>query len=107
MKNIKKYIILSTILLAGSSCSHKDLARTLRYSDNRPVQVNEIRFQELQEMKHGESCGYNLLDAIPIFGDASIVRAAQSGEVNKVTYIGETGFWTFPFSKSCTVVYGE
>jgi hypothetical protein len=107
MKNVKKYVILSAILFASASCSYKDLARTLRYSDNRPVRVDEIRFQELQKMKHGESCGYNLLYAVPIFGDSSIVRAAQNGEVNKVTYIGETGFWTFPFSQTCTVVYGE
>lgn len=107
MKNIKKYTIIFVALLACVSCSHKDLARTLRYSDNRPVSVDEIRFQELQKMKHGESCGYNLLYTIPIFGDASIIRAAQKGEVNKVSYIGETGFWTFPFSQTCTVVYGE
>ncbi len=102
-----KYIFTIIALLAISSCSHKDLARTLRYSDNRPVGVDAIRFQDLQQMKNGESCGYNLFYFIPMFGDSSIIRAAQAGEVNRIKYIGETGFWTFPFSQTCTVVYGD
>ena len=106
---MKKFILsLSIITLTLlSSCSHKDLAKTLRYADNRPVGVENIRFQELQTMKHGKACGYNFLYILPIFGNSSILTAAEDGEVNNIKLIGETGFWTFPFSQNCTVVYGD
>lgn len=101
--------LLLTLFLASTlaSCVSKDLAKTLQYSDNRPVSLEDIRFQELQKMKHGESCSYNLLYVIPIFGNSSLITAAQKGEVNVIKYVGETGFWTFPFSRTCTVVYGS
>ena len=102
-----KKTISIILLLIMTSCSHKDLARTLQYSDERPVSLTDISFQNLQKMKHGKSCSYKFLFFLPILGDSSLLTAAQNGEVNKIKYIGETGYWTFPFSKSCTVVYGE
>jgi hypothetical protein len=58
-------------------------------------------------MKHGKACSYNLLYVVHVFGNSSILTAAEDGEVNNVKLIDETGFWTFPFSKICTVVYGN
>jgi hypothetical protein len=104
---MKKYLGVLLALFAASSCSYKDLAKNLRYADNRPVGVENIRFQELQTMKHGKSCSYDFLYVLPVFGNSSVITAAENGEVNNVKLIGETGFWTFPFSKVCTVVYGE
>ena len=104
---MKKYLIILLLSIALTSCSYKDLAKTLRYADNRPVGVENIKFKDLQTMKHGKACGYNLLYILPVFGNTSIITAAENGEVNNVKLIGETGFWTFPFSKSCTVVYGN
>lgn len=83
------------------------MAKTLRYADNRPVGVENIKFQDLQKMKHGEACGYDFLYFIPLFGNTSIISAAEAGKINNVRLIGETGFWTFPFSRNCTKVYGD
>ncbi|MBU6338376.1 MAG: hypothetical protein KGQ36_00160 [Rickettsiales bacterium] len=102
-----KYLLILLLSLGLASCSHKDLAKTLRYADNKPVGVENIRFQELQTMKNGRACSYNLLYILPIFGNSSIITAAENGKVNNVRLIGETGFWTFPFSQVCTVVYGN
>lgn len=100
-------ILLASSLLLISSCAYKDMSKNLRYADNRPVGVENIRFQELQTMKHGKACGYNFLYVLPVFGNSSLITAAENGEVNNVKLIGETGFWTFPFSRTCTVVYGN
>lgn len=105
MRNKFLIALLASILL--SSCAYKDMAKTLRYADNRPVGVENIKFKELQKMKRGRACSYSFLYLIPMFGDSSILSAAESGQINNVRLIGETGFWTFPFSQSCTVVYGE
>lgn len=104
---MKKYLVILLGLFFVSSCAYKDMARNLRYSDNRPVGVENIKFQKLQTMKHGKACGYNFLYILPVFGNSSIITAAENGEVDNVKLIGETGFWTFPFSKTCTVVYGD
>ena len=103
---MKKILIIIALFLA-QSCSHKDLAKTLQYSDNRPVSLEDVRFQKLQQMKHGKACSYKFLFFLPILGDSSLLTAAHNGEVNQIKYVGETGYWTFPFSKSCTVVYGS
>ena len=58
-------------------------------------------------MKKGKACTVNLLYVIPLFGDGSIIRAAEKGKVNNVELIGETGWWYFPFCTVCTVVYGD
>jgi TRL-like protein family len=100
-----KYLI-TLILLLSTSCSYTDTAKNLRYADNRPVSISDIKFQELQAMKHGKSCGYSFL-FIPMFGNRSLITAAESGNINNVKLIGETGFWAFPFSQTCTIVYGS
>ena len=104
---MKKYLAALALVSTLTSCSQVDLAKTLRYNDNRPVALGDIQFQNLQKMNHGESCGYNFLYVLPIFGNSSILTAAQKGKVNNVKFIGETGFWTFPFNQVCTVVYGD
>jgi hypothetical protein len=102
-----KYLAILLLSLGLASCSHKDLAKNLRYADNRPVGVENIKFQELQTMKSGKSCSYSFLYIVPVFGNSSIITAAEKGKLNNVKLIGETGFWTFPFSQVCTVVYGN
>lgn len=100
-------LVMTTFLLSGCATSTKDLARTLRYADNRPVGVENIKFQELQNMKRGDACTWNFLFFLPVYGDGSIITAADEGEVNSVQLIGETGYWFFPMNKNCTVVYGD
>ena len=104
MKKLYSILILLGLL---TSCVTKDLAKTLQYSDNRSVSLEDIRFKELQKMKNGQACSWNFLYFLPVFGNSSLITAAQNGEVNIIKYVGETGFWTFPFSRSCTVVYGD
>lgn len=105
---MKIKILLPLLLLFTASCVHQDLSKTLRhsYAGGEKLGVNNINFKELNSMKRGESCLFRVLYLIP-FGDDSIITATRKGQIDNVTYIGETGFWGFPFSKSCTVVFGS
>jgi len=105
---MKKFIAIIVMIFGVTGCaSTKDLAKTLRYADNSPVGVSNIKFIDLDSMKKGSSCTFNLLYFIPLFGDGSIITAAEKGEINTVELIRETGYWYFPFSTDCTVVYGD
>jgi hypothetical protein len=106
--NMRKLIVILVLLSAISGCiPTRDLARSLRYPNNDPVGVENIKFVELDTMKKGKACTVNLLYVIPLFGDGSIIKAAEKGKVNNVELIGETGWWYFPFCTVCTVVYGD
>ena len=105
---MRKLIIILALLAAISGCiPSKDLAKSLRYSNNDPVGVENIKFVDLEKMKKGKACTFNFLYVIPLFGDGSIIRAAENGKINTVELIGETGWWYFPFCTACTVVYGD
>ncbi len=105
---IKIKIVLSLLLLSLTSCVHQDLSKTLRhaYDSGEKIGVSNISYDKLKEMKKGEACLFRLLYLIPV-GDDSTMTAAFNGKIDKIVYVGETGFWGFPFSKSCTVVYGK
>ena len=106
---MKKILILA-LLISLSACGNtKDLARTLKYADSgRSVGIDSINFKELKQMKRGQTCTWNFLFIFPIFGDGSILTAAEKGDINNVQLIGETGYWYGGIiSKSCTVVYGD
>lgn len=98
--------VIFTTLISGCA-STEDLAKTLRYANNNPVGIDHIKFQEINTMRRGTACTWNFLYFIPLFGDASIITAADNGKIDTVVLIGETGRWYFPFSKNCTVVFGE
>jgi hypothetical protein len=101
-------VMMSTMVQVISGCvTTKDLAKTLRYANNTPVGVDNIKFIELEKMKRGEACTINLFYFIPIYGDGSIITAAKEGKINTIELIGETGHWYFPFSRDCTVVFGD
>jgi hypothetical protein len=103
-----KHVIVAAIALALAACvSTKDLSHTLRYADNKPVGVENIRFMELERMKRGKACTVNLFYVLPLYGDGSIITAAEAGHINRVKLVGETGHWYFPFNTDCTVVFGE
>lgn len=94
-------------MFSGCATVTKDLAQTLRYADGRSVGVKNINFKELQTRKRGEACTWNILFFVPMYGDGSIITAADNGNINNVELVGETGIWYFPFNKNCTVVYGD
>ncbi len=106
---MKIKLLLATLLMLGfASCVHQDLSKTLRYSNSpnsEKIGIGNLQYQVLKNMKRGEACLYRILYVIPV-GDDSTMSAAFDGDIGNVTYIGETGFWGFPFSRSCTVVYG-
>lgn len=112
---LKRAATLSAMALAStlsigslSGCvTSVDLAKTLRYSNNTPVAVDDIQFKQLTEMKRGNACTWNFLYIFPIYGDGSIITAADEGEINSVELIGQTGKWYFPMTKNCTVVFGD
>lgn len=105
MKNL--ILLLLFVSLTGCATVTKDLARTLRYADGGLVGVKNIEFKELQSRKRGEACTWNLFYFLPLYGDGSILSAADQGKINNVELIGETGLWYFPFNKNCTIVYGD
>jgi len=101
-------VMMSSMVAVITGCvTTKDLAKTLRYANNTPVGVDNIKFIELEKMKRGEACTINLFYFIPIYGDGSIITAAKEGKINTIELIGETGHWYFPFSRDCTVVFGD
>ena len=103
-----KQALLAAFAVSISACVNtKDLARTLRYADNKPVGVEHIRFVELERMKRGTACTVNFLYILPLYGDGSVITAADNGKINDVHLIGETGRWYFPFNTDCTVVFGD
>ncbi|MCB1984264.1 MAG: hypothetical protein H6936_16210 [Burkholderiales bacterium] len=104
---MKLLILLFAIMISGCATVTKDLAQTLRYSDGKVVGVKNINFKELQSRKRGEACTWNILFFIPMYGDGSIITAADNGDINNVELVGETGIWYFPFNKNCTVVFGD
>lgn len=105
---MKKMIMAMLLISLTSGCaSTNDLAQTLRYSDNNPVGVENIEFRELNTMKRGEACTWNIFYFLPLQGDGSIITAANNGDINNVELIGKTGSWYFPFSRNCTVVFGD
>ncbi len=105
---MKKIIVfLGLLSLSGCATVTKDLAKTLRYAEGKTVGIKNINFKELQSRKRGEACTVNMLLFLPIYGDGSIISAADQGNVNNVELIGETGKWYFPFNRNCTVVYGD
>jgi hypothetical protein len=104
-----KHVLLAAALgVATAGCATtKDLAQTLRYADNRPVGVANIKFVDLEHMKRGTACTWNLAFVLPVYGDGSIITAADAGRINTVQLIGETGKWFGPVSRNCTVVFGD
>jgi hypothetical protein len=105
---VKKLMLAAAIAATTTGCvTTKDLAQTLRYADNKPVGVENIRFVDLQKMRRGKACTVNMLFFLPIYGDGSLITAAEDGKINTVQLIGETGKWYFPFNTNCTVVYGD
>ena len=104
---MNKILLLAALVLSGCATVTKDLAQTLRYSDGKVVGVKNIDFKELQTRQRGEACTWNLLFVIPMYGDGSIITAADHGNINNVELVGETGVWYFPVNKNCTVVFGH
>lgn len=99
--------IILGFLASGCATVTTDLAKTLRYADGSYVGINNIEFKELQTRKKGEACTWNLFFVLPLYGDGSILSAADQGNINNVELVGETGLWYFPVNKNCTVVYGD
>lgn len=94
--------------LALTGCvSSKDLAKTLRYADERAISVADFKFAELGKLSQGEACTLNFLNWLPLWGDGSLITAVKRGKINRIHYIGETGYWYFPFNTNCTVVFGS
>ncbi len=103
----KLLAILAMVSCIAGCATTKDLAKTLRYANNTPVGAENIKFIELDRMKRGTACTLNLFYFLPVYGDGSIIAAADDGKINTVELIGETGRWYFPFSTNCTVVFGD
>lgn len=53
------------------------------------------------------ACTVNFAWVVPLYGDGSIITAAEAGKINTAELIGETGRWYFPFNTNCTVVFGD
>lgn len=105
---MKRFLLAAGMLLALGGCtSSKDLAKTLRYADQRAVAVEQFDFTELDKLERGEACTVNFLNFLPLFGDGSLITAVEKAKISRIRYVGETGYWYFPFCTHCTVVFGE
>ena len=100
-------LVAAATVMTTACVNTKDLARPLHYADNKPVGVENIRFVELEHMKRGKACTVNFLYVVPLYGDGSVITAADNGQINNVQLIGETGHWYFPLNTDCTVVFGD
>ena len=109
MKYTRITSIIALLFFLGSCGNTRDLAETLRFSGSKSaVGVDQINFKDLKQMKKGEACTWHLFFIIPIFGDGSIITAAEKAGINNVQLIGQTGFWYGGVvNKNCTVVYGD
>jgi hypothetical protein len=107
MKMQRLLLPLVAVVALSGCVSTKDLAKTLRYADQRAISVGEFQFAELGQLRKGKACTVNFMNWLPLFGDGSLITAVESGEINQIRYIGETGYWYFPFSTNCTVVFGD
>jgi hypothetical protein len=109
---MKKLILASSLIAAvslssGCAIAGKDMATNLRYANNKPVGIENIKFKDLMKMRRGDAYTKNFLYFFPIYGDGSIITAATNGGVNSVQLVGETEHWYGPFSSNCTVVFGD
>lgn len=105
---MSRYLLaIAVVAITGCASVTKDISHTLRYADGTIVGIHNVDYQDLQARPRGEACTWNLLFAFPLFGDGSVITAANNGSVNDVDLVGETGVWYFPFNKNCTVVYGQ
>jgi hypothetical protein len=106
--NSRMMILPLAAALALTGCvNSKDLAKTLRYADERAISVADFKFADLGKLSKGEACTVNFMNWLPLWGDGSLITAIERGKINRIHYIGETGYWYFPFSTNCTVVFGS
>ncbi len=58
-------------------------------------------------LKEGEACGVYILGLFGPFGDARIIDAVKSANIEKVSVVDYRSEYYVLFSKNCVVVYGE
>ena len=102
MKTLSVLLLISCI-----SCVPIDTAKTLKNADNTDVDLSKVNFAELRNVKQGKTCVWNLAYVFPLYGDDTVMKAAENGDISNIELTARTGFWTFPINKSCLVVYGD
>lgn len=102
---MKKHIVIFALFCV--SCVPIDTAKTLKHADGTNVDLSKVNFAELRNTKQGSACVWNLAYAIPLYGDDTVMKAAQNGNISNIELTARTGLWTFPINKSCLVVYGD
>ncbi len=67
--------------------------------------LREVDFTK--QLKRGEACVLLLFGAIPVEGDASVVSAAQKGQIRRVEVVDLQYKNYVLFAKYCVIVYGS
>ena len=89
---MKTFLTLTITLLVVSACS-----------TSRPISATS---NTLGNSK-GVACAVNVLGFIPLDTDASIFKAAQNGNIRKISTVDYEGFYSGFYNKDCTIVRGD
>ena len=71
------------------------------------VDLTKVDFSTAEAFKKGEACGVYILGLFGPFGDARIIDAVKSANIEKVSVVDYRSEYYVLFSKNCVVVYGE
>ncbi|MCP3922556.1 MAG: lipoprotein [Desulfobacterales bacterium] len=97
---MKKIILVISLLFIVTGCS------TVYSPASNNVNINEVDFSRIDEMKQGIACSYFIFGFGP-FGETRLTQAIKNGSIKKVKAV-EYENAAYPFySKSCICVYGD
>ena len=71
------------------------------------IDVSDVDWTNVDQMKHGSACATYLFGAIGIGGTTSLVRAVENAGITKVNSAGTRYKNWLIVSQSCVEVWGE
>ncbi len=97
-----KKIVIVLLLLITTGCSHY-------YSPaQNNVNISEVDFSRIDEMKQGTACAYYILGFGPFGDGVRITKAVKKASIKKVKAVEyESSGHPFFYAKNCICVYGD
>ena len=99
MNNLLRAVIGLAFLAVGCSIQNSPAINS--------VDLTKVDFSTAEAFKEGEACGVYILGLFGPFGDARIIDAVKSANIEKVSVVDYRSEYYVLFSKNCVVVYGE
>ncbi len=97
----KTLIILSTLLLATASCTHKYTP-----TSSSMINVTDYEVGDLSKLKTGEACMTRVLGFPPVNASTSVIDAMKDGKISKIKMIDNSISNNVFTTKVCTIVHG-